>query len=169
METLEAHTPTGRQEPPGVMLIGRIQRGLAAALRLVRHEGAVGTRLPNGGLGFECASPASTQWLGWYSKQIVANGWQPYDQPHGAAYIPVGFGQLATREVSSEGLLLRQNVPERARKIKTAGQSFVVACSEAEVPSTLAHLLERSGLSAACIEQAVRFLLTLDSTATNAA
>jgi hypothetical protein len=148
-----------RLEPAGVLLIGKTQPDVAAVFRIVRHAGATATSSSNRQLRFAFGSAASSQWLGWYSSRILANGWQPYDQPHPAAYIPLGYDHLAKQQLPAHGVLLRQSALDPAKMLTTHDGSLLFSCSEAELPGKLAVLLEHVGVPAQDVDLAVRFFL----------
>lgn len=71
-----------------------------ARFRLIQHQGA---NLTRDLLTFE--KPAQVIWLAWYAPSIVAKGWEPYDQPHPYAYMPLRYSRFEMIEDSSGALL----------------------------------------------------------------
>lgn len=55
-------------------------------------------------------------WIAFHSNEIIANGWQPYDQPEAAAYVPLGRERLHQIDCPG-GILL---IESEAREVRTS-------------------------------------------------
>jgi hypothetical protein len=153
----------------GVLLVATAEPGLAAVFRLVRHASfRAGASAADLSL-LASKEPATAQWFGWYSSSVLANGWQPYDQPHPAAYIPLAFETVGKLELSGGGALVRQIVPEATSKVWAQSRSTVLSCSEEELPDVLREQLMAVGFEHDDADEAVRFLLSGARDAVNAA
>lgn len=51
------------------------------------------------------------RYVAFYSNQLLENGWEPYDQPHPAAYMPLSFAHFERYRVAGGELLVSK--PER--------------------------------------------------------
>lgn len=80
-----------------ILVAGFVDPGVATALRVVRHRKL---------------EALSSYWVGWHSRAIVDNGWQPFDQPNQAAYVPFGWQDLTKRALSDGGVVFRQTRPD---------------------------------------------------------
>lgn len=148
-----------RIEGPGCLLVGAAERGLAGTFRLLVHQG-VGIEWSAGDrrkLTF--TRPASACWMGWYSTRILANGWEPYDQPHPAAYASVGFRKLRTLDLAEHGRLFRQMYSEPVHKLLVAEATRLVTCSRDSIREEIATVLRVLGLPEPRAAAALEFLL----------
>jgi hypothetical protein len=170
MASIETPGQAARQDAPRVILVGATQCGVAVTLRVVSNvEATVATSLQERSIT-ALGSAAVVRWLAWYAPRILANGWQPYDQPHPAAYMPLGYEHLTRQELPDHGVLLRQPSPDLTRKLSIGSSAVLASCMEGEVPEKLGDVLRAAGIAAEHVEYSVRFLLGPDaSSATNAA
>jgi hypothetical protein len=146
------------REPAGVLLVGTVHPGVAAVFRAIRHVGAIATRHPGARSTFVFSASPLAEWLGWYSSRILANGWQPYDQPDPAAYMPLRYEALVRHEEPGVGVLLRQATPDRPRSVTGHERAVLVSCSESSLPDVLRALLSQAGIPVDQADGAVRFL-----------
>lgn len=93
---------------PGFLVIGNWDdstlsygtRGVAVVLQLIEHRGGIVRDDHASGplkLGVLSAGWRGS-WVGWYSKSILANNWEPYDQPHADAYLPATVERQPTND-----------------------------------------------------------------------
>lgn len=107
------------------------------------------------GVSFVCRiAPAATKppgsgaplsfWCAYYGTSILANGWQPYDQPTASAYMPWPFAEFEKLPISSGGVLLLQRAPRHSRAVLGIARSDVpsVARRPASVETAEAHVLD---------------------------
>lgn len=57
---------------------------------------------------------ARSFWCAFYGRTVLANGWEPFDQPRAAAYMPFRFADF-DRVVLENGTLLAQKRPVSSR------------------------------------------------------
>lgn len=145
--TQQAQAKLGPRHAPGILVIGNIQPGIAAAIRIVRHSGATITRSLEGRVNLQFVGTASSRWAGWYSSAIVANGWQPYDQPDVAAYVPFGWDGLVKQGLHDGGVVFRQPGTDRLTKLTLLEESLLAVCAVESLEESLAELLLRTGVS----------------------
>jgi len=50
-------------------------------------------------------------YFAWHGQYIVENGWEPYDQPSTAAYIPFRFTDLFVKNFGQDRVLVRLEEP----------------------------------------------------------
>jgi hypothetical protein len=77
-------------------VVGTVGEGRAAALRLVFGEE-------------DCRR---VLWFSYYGPLVVLNGWDPYDQPDAAAYMPFGFEAFEAVDLPNGARLLIQREAE---------------------------------------------------------
>lgn len=100
-----------------------------------------------------------------HSQTIRANGWQPFDQPSSAAYLPLSFRQLDQMNAGKNGLLLFQKDPAIgticAREVTSGKDQGCLLFEETALPNLekeLARLLAFSGVPELDIGQALRLI-----------
>ena len=101
--------PTG----PGTLIDATVQPHYSGVLRLLTHEGAT-LRINDAKVLLEVYTPeADVTWGAWYSRGILSNGWEPYDQPTQAAYLPFAYSDLVRIDLENAGIFLIQQSPTR--------------------------------------------------------
>ena len=133
------------QQPSGVVVTGVVRAKVAASLLIVRHEGAV-VSTTCGATRFAFVGQATAQWVGWHSGRVRSNGWQPYDQPHPAAYLPLSLEQCLVASDGVDGIVMCELLTHKLGELVRGADDLVVACSEATLSRTVLGLLEKAGL-----------------------
>ena len=162
---------TGESYPPGVVILGGgLQPRVAMALRVVWHSGASLEQSPGNAWRCSFTAPARCLWVGWYSSQVLANGWEPFDQPHPAAYVPLGYRHLSLAKLRDQSLVFHQTRPQSITRV-TGTSSIVIPCSESELRGRIEALLDQASFTGDHADETLRFLLTDDAlrSCTNAA
>ena len=83
-----------------------------AEVKVIRSHGSAGAVMA------ELEVDGVRIWVAFHSERVVANGWEPYDQPDPAAYVPLGN--------------------ERVHRVSGAGGDLVVS-RESERVKTPSH------------------------------
>jgi hypothetical protein len=139
---------TGRlasQQASGVIVAGVLRASVAASLLIVRHDG-VTVSATRGSIRLAFAGHATAQWVGWHSGRVRSNGWQPYDQPHPAAYIPLSLEQCLVTGDGGDGIVMRELLVHKVGELIRSPEDLVVVCSEETLSQTIRGLFEEAGL-----------------------
>jgi hypothetical protein len=147
-----------RMERPGALIVATSRHGIAVSFRIIRHGGATVTVYPGNRSNYEFVGQALSQWFGWYSSRILANGWEPYDQPDPAAYLPLRFDALAISEQFGFGVLLRQHRPDRLVRLVGLNDQQVMNASEEALPTKICELLRAAGVPDERVSAASQYL-----------
>jgi hypothetical protein len=114
---------------PGVWMEVSIAPQRALTVRVTHHDGG---KLIDGVDTTQLHCPTSRSlWFAVYGAAILNNGWQPFDQPNPAAYVPLPFSAM-TRDalgLGSEFVLLGQKQPTAesgVRPVARAGRDAVI-------------------------------------------
>lgn len=107
---------------PGVSFVCRISAAEASSIRL----------------------PPLSLWCAHYGPVVLANRWQPYDQPSAAAYMPWPFAEFERVSVGNGGDVLVQRAPRHSRASLDVerGDAIVVTRRKASPVAVEAHLLD---------------------------
>lgn len=127
-----------------------VDRGYACCIEVVTQEH--GTR----SLGRRDGT-MSRVYIAYYSPAVLANGWQPFDQPSLGAYMPLPFADFVREDVEGGGSVLVQRTPDEIpatlvrsprRRERALTTELRTAFSEAGAPTAAADrtlaILERS-------------------------
>ena len=90
-------------------------------------------------------------YVAFYSPPVLANGWQPYDQPSPAAYLPFAFADSARETVRGGGQVLVQRAPARGM----IGREFTRVTS---LRKALEKAFSQAGAPASAATRALRML-----------
>jgi len=138
------HDLRGAALGPGSVLRAVRREGLGGVVRCIAHSGAqVWMRTER---ACHLAAPrASVLWFARYTASVVANGWEPYDQPNPVTYMPHGYS--AFEQVPIEGgdaLLIQRHCDHGAIRIGIAipREDGMLLFVPAEDPEGLAHALD---------------------------
>ena len=157
------------KEQAGLLLVGCIKPGVALTVRICDHAGVVVTPAGATATTFSFPRGSKALWLGWYSTRILANGWEPYDQPNPVAYMPLGFSRMSKFELARSGLLLRERCVGSVEKLVADGRHFVVGCTAVTLERELRRLLVHAGVDEGESHLASRFLAASDRSADSTA
>src|SRR2546425_8317547 len=83
---------------PGIFIAVIARPNVSGVARINSHDGLETTRTGTHTM-FIKGSRVKTLWCAYYGPQILANSWQPFDQPSSAAYMPVPYDALAQIEL----------------------------------------------------------------------
>lgn len=103
---------------PGVFVESRVKPYVSSVLCLTIHGGA---ELSQAGAQSAFVTSASTVtfWCGFYSRSVLARGFQPYDQPAATAHMPLPFTAFERHTFSDTGTLFIERHPrtEQMRRL----------------------------------------------------
>lgn len=130
--------------------------GISAVVRVTAH-GGLRIRPAGAGTLFIDTSVALVTCCAYYSAPIVANGWEPFDQPSATAYMPLSYSDFIRVAVASAGVVLVQNEPRKQlvrRPIVDDGLGrrceFIGAANAARVAEQVCRWLEAVGVPRVC-------------------
>jgi hypothetical protein len=84
--------------------------------------------------------------VAYHSAEIVSNGWEPYDQPDHAAYLPYARADLASARLRSGGVVfVRKSKTHRSPPSRTT-------------KTAIARRLRQGGTPAAAVRAALRLM-----------
>jgi hypothetical protein len=138
-----------------IVVVTAARPGVAAVWRVIRSSGAWRSSKGRTRWRFLFPQSATSQWYGWYSSRIVDNGWQPYDQPHPAAYIPHGYDRFTKLDLP-EGMAVRQVAPDVLTAL-TVSRGDVVVCAESELAGVVSETLRTAAVPEDYVDLAWRF------------
>ena len=134
----------------GLAVVASERDGRSVAGEVIAFHGAALSRHGRG-VVFETDDAASIRFA-FYGDEVLANGWQPYDQPSPAAYIPLGYEALDRYEVDRGAILVEQRPQHRQlwRELLDEEPHSVYALSSTwhEVAAFIEALACRNGVSA---------------------
>jgi|SRR5580704_6337507 hypothetical protein len=89
----------------------------------------------------ETAAPRGF-WCAYYGSQILANGWEPFDQPTPASYMPCRYGAFEVRRLDGGAALLIERHPRPSRAVlRRSHPGLIGTFSEAlSVPQAVAAI-----------------------------
>src|SRR6188768_3145865 len=100
----------GVQLEHGLAVVAAERAGRSVAGEVIAFHGAAVSKRGRATV-FESDDAASIRFA-FYGNEVLANGWQPYDQPNPAAYIPLGYEALDRYDTDCGAILVehrRQN------------------------------------------------------------
>jgi hypothetical protein len=87
-------------------------------------------------------------WCAYYGAQIVANGWEPFDQPTPASYMPCRYTAFEVTRLDGGGVLLVERHPRPSRAVlRRSHPGLITTFSEALSISAVVSVLESSLVS----------------------
>lgn len=67
--------------------------------------------------------------VSFWPREVFANGWQPYDQPHPGAYLPCSFEQCERHDVGDgAAILVYRGMPAPARRASEPSDADAEPC-----------------------------------------
>lgn len=151
---------------PGLWMEMSIAPRRALTVRITHHDGG---KLIDGTDTTQLHCPTSRSlWFAVYSSAVLNNGWQPFDQPSPAAYVPLPFSAM-TRDIlgpDSEFVLLGQKQPTAesgARPVARDGRDacVVLARSTAAELRTAVNLALQDALLPDAVREQVANAITM--------
>lgn len=77
----------------GVFVVATRREGLGGVVRLIEYENG-DVRRHDRSAAHLTSSRASILWCARYAPGVLANGWEPYDQPNPSLYMPLRYSAL---------------------------------------------------------------------------
>lgn len=136
----------------GTFVIAGVRPRYAAAIEVITHSSA--HVMPYSGSSAVISAPiADTLYCAYYSREVLANGWEPCDQPSASAYLPFRFSFLRQVDLPNGGKFLIQRHAFREpvwRTIVTDDpETHVVSVADGDTHAlslVLAEVLQAAGV-----------------------
>ncbi|HYK02390.1 MAG TPA: hypothetical protein VE974_11595 [Thermoanaerobaculia bacterium] len=140
----------GVQLEHGLAVVAAERAGRSVAGEVIAFHGAAVSKRGRATV-FESDDAASIRFA-FYGSEVLANGWQPYDQPNPAAYIPLGYEALDRYDTDCGAILVEHRRQHRQlwRELVEEEPHFVYALSStwSEAAKFIEALARRNGVSA---------------------
>ncbi len=126
-----------------------VENGYACRLELIdRSPAVVGKPSP--------PHRGQRVYVAYYSQAVLTNGWEPYDQPSPAAYLPLSYEQFVRERISGAGEVLVQRIPDAEDKQATAVSRRQI---ETSFQAAIVAAFRRAGAPPTAAARATRLLL----------
>jgi len=93
---------------------------------------------------------AASLHFAYYTPKVLENGWQPYDQPSAAAYLPLDYSELDRFETSAGAMLIERKAEHERlwREIVTGTPNFICywPSTWSEAATCIQELARRNGI-----------------------
>ena len=96
----------------GAVLEAAMRDGVSAVVRLTLHRGLRFRPAGSETLLLD-ADGAIVFWCAYYGAAVLANGWEPFDQPSSTAYMPLPYAAFDRINLDDGGVLLIQTSARR--------------------------------------------------------
>lgn len=137
-------------EPPGFAVITNEQPHYAASAEVIRHDGVTVIESGNATKVIKGAVVELIRFA-FYSERVLRNGWEPFDQPHPAAYMPLRYTTLERVDVAGGAFFIQRHAVHQAlwRALPIEQESSTLSFiseSHDELMEVISAMLLRAGL-----------------------
>lgn len=105
-------------------------------------------------------APGREVWFGYYDARILANHWEPHDQPHPCAYLPWSWMDLDKLDVGTQGSFVVQRRPTVAGRTTRALATEYTDPSDPRLVRAIEEALTAAGVpcqaTARCVDEIMR-------------
>lgn len=136
-------------------LIGRVDPGVSVVFRIIVYD-ELNIRDVDRRVRLIVSKNATVFRCAVYSRDVLENGWQPFEQPSACAYMPLAYSDLAEQALSQFGAVLIDQHPRQGefQEFLVEGDSSRVTMFDLDRDGTR-DILSRMCMSAGMTKQDV--------------